>query len=725
MLQTSATEPRHECVQPVAPHATIPNVTVRATKASYLKHFSDLCYEEIKLKQEKKSKESENKESKNKKLAVAQQAASAATQKSEVLSKKLKKAFDEANELRGKIADNKKEADEKVAAKTKEATEKLQAASDEKQQKVTEAANKKDLTLEKNSKSVAEQLYKKKHLDDEMRVKIYDGWKQHLAKVDQMRKANITATIAEERKCKAEESELVMKHQVREAARKKAAASQAAHAAEYEKTIKESAMKTAQESVSKGQVTAEQATKEKQRKTSVESAEKQAQAQEKSGKEGNKKAAKKAAQKATAKAPSPTPTPAPKVVEETRTKRVKETVQKMKTLRAALTNANEMYNKTSHNNAEKKAKCAETVTKSKEKVTKTKESAAKSTESEAKEQKIKKYEAEKEKNAKAVVAANPYNHAEKISKSVLDMKSLFEKEKEKEAKAVDAVRAHDQKKYEVLQNEASSKERTFKHTINTLNATLQNKMEVHEKAQCMESFRQSEKNNKLEEHFWNGRVNDLKAQITKVHTFDEDEKRHAVMQVCEAAADDLESSMQTKSSTVFKSQYAKAGSSTGQSMVIQEVTVNAPAAAIQTSLQSGSGMSDQEVAPSSVSTAQAPVAATDTAAENEEDTSMSEEVPQAEEVPQVQEVAQPEESEEDADTSEDVADPNDMQERQEQLEAQAAAQLDPSPPAEELGTDSEAFMKPKAVSDVSDGSPNDDESELEMPVDNDPADFYY
>lgn len=201
------------------------------------------------------------------------------------------------------------------------------------------------------------------------------------------------------------------------------------------------------------------------------------------------------------------------------------------------------------------------------------------------------------------------------------------------------------------------------------------------------------------------------------------------MQVCEAAADDLESSMQTKSSTVFKSQYAKAGSSTGESMVIEQVTVNAPAAAEQTSLRSGRGIHDQAVAPSSVSTTQAPVAVTDTSAENEEDTSTSEEVPQAEEVPEVREVreedvAQPKESEAATDTSEDAAEPNETQE--EQLEAQAAAQLNPSPPTEELGTESEAFVEPKAVSDVSDGSPNDnDESELEMPVDNDPADFYY
>merc|ERR1711903_375979 len=102
---------------------------------------------------------------------------------------------------------------------------------------------------------------------------------------------------------------------------------------------------------------------------------------------------------------------------------------------------------------------------------------------------------QKEKVKKANEAADPYNQAELISKSVLKMKDMYHSEKAKEACA---------KKYKKLENEGHEKENESKTKMSTLKETMQATIEKAEKTQCKKTLKSSELSNKAEEKFWAG-----------------------------------------------------------------------------------------------------------------------------------------------------------------------------------------------------------------------------
>jgi len=227
------------------------------------------------------------------------------------------------------------------------------------------------------------------------------------------------------------------------------------------------------------------------------------------------------------------------VSEESRTKRGKETIAKMKKLRAALKGANELYNKTSTTNAEKKAKCAEGVERSKKMLKAQKLKTAKANEVDSKELKHKSKKMQKEKDAKAAAASDPYNQAELISKSVLKMKNMYHSEKEKEAKTIKSTKEACDKKYKKLENEGHRKERDSKNRMNTLNMTMTRAMERGEKSQCRATLTVTEMANKAEEKFWTGKVGEMQKAVSQCAENDKASKSQAIFEVCRAAAEDL------------------------------------------------------------------------------------------------------------------------------------------------------------------------------------------
>merc|ERR1711904_87219 len=381
-----------------------------------LQHFSSLCAPEIKVKEEKKTKESAAKENKSKRCEAAGKSATAATKKSEKLSKKLAKSFATANELKTKLADTSKESKDKMQKKTKEDAHKMEVKTGEAATKSAQESSVKKVGIESKTKKMsqmASEVTFKKNMNHETRYKIYVGWKQHVKKEKALKAANVTATIAEEKRCKANDIKRDAEQKTREKKRKKAAEVDSKNAITEEKNIKADALKQAKEACKKGQVSEAQKSKVKKAHKAV---------------------------KHKVKA----------VSEESRTKRGKETIAKMKKLRAALKGANELYNKTSTTNAEKKAKCAEGVERSKKILKAQKLKTAKANEMDSKELKHKSKKMQKEKDAKAAAAADPYNQAELISKSVLKMKNMYHSEKEKEAKTIKSTKEACDKKYKKL-----------------------------------------------------------------------------------------------------------------------------------------------------------------------------------------------------------------------------------------------------------------------------------
>merc|ERR1711977_380122 len=211
------------------------------------------------------------------------------------------------------------------------------------------------------------------------------------------------------------------------------------------------------------------------------------------------------------------------VSEETRTKRGKETIEKMKKLRSALKGANELYNKTSTSNAEKKAKCAAGVERSKKNLEAQKLKAKQANEKDSKELTLKNKKLQKEKDAKAAAASDPYNQAELISKSVLKMKNMYHSEKEKEAKTIKATKEACDKKYKKLENEGHRKERDSKNRMNTLNMTMTRAMERGEKSQCRATLT----------------VGEMQKAVSQCAENDKASKSQAIFEVCRAAAEDL------------------------------------------------------------------------------------------------------------------------------------------------------------------------------------------
>jgi len=158
---------------------------------------------------------------------------------------------------------------------------------------------------------------------------------------------------------------------------------------------------------------------------------------------------------------------------------------------------------------------------------------------------------QKEKDAKAAAAADPYNQAELISKSVLKMKYMYHSEKEKEAKTVAATKEACDKKYKKLENEGHRKEKDSKNRMNVLNMTMTKQIERGEKSQCRATITVSELANKAEERFWRGKVEEMQKHISESQQQDEASKKQAIHEVCRAAAEDLNSAMSKSRKNVF------------------------------------------------------------------------------------------------------------------------------------------------------------------------------
>merc|ERR1711998_404062 len=101
-------------------------------------------------------------------------------------------------------------------------------------------------------KKVHVEKNKKKHIDDEMRSKIYKGWELHLKKEKKTKKAKTTAIVAEEKKCKASDVEKAAKAKKTELGSKKQAEKVAKERVSKESARKSRAKKTAKEVFKKG-----------------------------------------------------------------------------------------------------------------------------------------------------------------------------------------------------------------------------------------------------------------------------------------------------------------------------------------------------------------------------------------------------------------------------------------------------------------------------------------
>merc|ERR1712072_559501 len=163
---------------------------------------------------------------------------------------------------------------------------------------------------------------------------------------------------------------------------------------------------------------------------------------------------------------------------------------------------------------------------------------------------------QKEKDAKAAAASDPYNQAELISKSVLKMKNMYHSEKEKEAKTIKTTKEACDKKYKKLENEGHRKERDSKNRMNTLNMTMTRAMERGEKSQCRATLTVTEMANKAEEKFWTGKVGEMEKAVSQCAENDKSSKAQAIFEVCRAAAEDL-SAASSKSKALFEAPATK------------------------------------------------------------------------------------------------------------------------------------------------------------------------
>merc|ERR1711998_121857 len=119
-------------------------------------------------------------------------------------------------------------------------------------------------------KKVHVEKNKKKHIDDEMRSKIYKGWELHLKKEKKTKKAKTTAIVAEEKKCKASDIEKAAKSKKSELGTKKTAEHHAKERVKKESVRKTRAKKAAKETFKKGKVSVQKKCKELRAKNTAE-----------------------------------------------------------------------------------------------------------------------------------------------------------------------------------------------------------------------------------------------------------------------------------------------------------------------------------------------------------------------------------------------------------------------------------------------------------------------
>merc|ERR1712054_742704 len=251
------------------PSYTVVNASL-ATHIGYLKKYGTLCKDEIAVKDaEKKAKEAVLKNRKNA-CEKTKKKVEAANKKSKTIGVKLAAALKKNTELKVKCGKKSKKLRKKFIKQTKESVAKVKSKSTEADTKAYQESAAKKTRIEKNSKKMNEVLFKKNHIDNEMRSKIYKGWELHLKKEKKTKKAKTTAIVAEEKKCKASDVEKAAKHKKTELGSKTAAEAHAKERITKESARKEKSKKLAKETFGKGKISVQKKCKELKAKSKTE-----------------------------------------------------------------------------------------------------------------------------------------------------------------------------------------------------------------------------------------------------------------------------------------------------------------------------------------------------------------------------------------------------------------------------------------------------------------------
>jgi len=521
-----------------APHYKIVNNTL-ATHMTYLHHYGTLCKDEIAVKDaERKSKEKMLKSKKNA-CEKTRKKVEKANKKSKAIGVKLADALKKNTELKVKCGKKSKALHQKFQKQTKESVAKVKVNASEATSKHIQEVSVKKTGSEKNNKKMNEVVFKKNHIDNEMRAKIYKGWEVHLKKEKKTKKAKTTAIVAEEKKCKASDVEKAAKAKKTELGSKKQAEKVAKERVSKESARKSRAKKTAKEVFKKGKTSVQKKCKELRTKSSAEKAAKTKHSKELLTKETTDKESTTKHKKAvsTQKTHLNKKIIAAKEanIKESRNKRVSETVQKMRKLRVALKGANELYNKTSSTSIEKKNKCEGKVKKSHEALTKAHESNKKTKEKCSKTKSSKEAAKKVAEKKQKKIDSNPYNDATRIANKVLKMNKMWTLQKEKEAKKIKSMKESCAKNYTKVTAERDDKESAAKRSLSVMKEKYTKKAEKSQKYYCKTEQVQTAKNNAAEDKFWTGKINVLKADFAAVEKQDVANQHSAVLGVCQAA----------------------------------------------------------------------------------------------------------------------------------------------------------------------------------------------
>jgi hypothetical protein len=521
-----------------APHYKIVNNTL-ATHMTYLHHYGTLCKDEIAVKDaERKSKEKMLKSKKNA-CEKTRKKVEKANKKSKAIGVQLADALKKNTELKVKCGKKSKALHQKFQKQTKESVAKVKVNASEATTKHIQEVSVKKTGSEKNNKKMTEVVFKKNHIDNEMRSKIYKGWEVHLKKEKKTKKAKTTAIVAEEKKCKASDVEKAAKAKKTELGSKKQAEKVAKERVSKESARKTRAKKTAKEVFKKGKTSVQKKCKELRTKSKAEKAAKTKHSKELLTKESTDKESTTKHKKAvsTQKTHLNKKIIAAKEanIKESRNKRVSETVQKMRKLRVALKGANELYNKTSSTSIEKKNKCEGKVKKSHEALTKAHESNTKTKEKCSKTKSSKEAAKKVAEKKQKKIDSNPYNDATRIANKVLKMNKMWTLQKEKEAKKIKSMKESCAKNYTKVTAERDDKESAAKRSLSVMKEKYTKKAEKSQKYYCKTEQVQTAKNNNAEDKFWTGKIDVLKADFAAVEKQDVANQHSAVLGVCQAA----------------------------------------------------------------------------------------------------------------------------------------------------------------------------------------------
>merc|ERR1711988_1163150 len=131
--------------------------------------------------------------------------------------------------------------------------------------------------------------------------------------------------------------------------------------------------------------------------------------------------------------------------------------------------------------------------------------------------------------------ANPYNSAKKIADKVLKMNTMWTVQKEKEAKKIKGMKESCAKNYTKVTAERDDKESASKRSLQVMKEKYTKKAEKSQKYYCKTEKTVTAANNAAEEKFWEGKIALLNTNFKAVEAYDHDQKHLAVMDVCTAA----------------------------------------------------------------------------------------------------------------------------------------------------------------------------------------------